>query len=46
VGIGVDTISCPIDLVGMDISRSRGYNFRSGIAKQNLTTVIPRYVDG
>jgi hypothetical protein len=37
VGIGVGTVFCSIDLVGMNISISRGYNFEPVIPNQNLT---------
>jgi hypothetical protein len=43
VGTGVGIVSRPIDLVGMDICRSLGYNFRSGIIipGQNPTRCHP-----
>jgi hypothetical protein len=43
MGTGTGTVSRPIGLVGMDICRSLGYNFRSGIIipEQNPTRYHP-----
>jgi hypothetical protein len=43
MGTGTGTVSRPIGLVGMDICRSLGYNFGSGIIipDQNLTRCHP-----
>jgi hypothetical protein len=43
MGMGTGTVSCPIGLVGMDICKSLGYNFGSGIIipEQNLTRCLP-----
>jgi hypothetical protein len=43
MGMGTGPVSRPIDLVGMDICRSLGYNFGSGIIipEQNPTRCDP-----
>jgi hypothetical protein len=43
MGMGTGTVSRPIGLVGMDICRSLGYNFGSGIIipEQNPTRCHP-----
>jgi hypothetical protein len=43
MGTGTSTVSRPIGLVGIDICRSLGYNFGSGIIipEQNLTRYHP-----
>jgi hypothetical protein len=43
MGMGMGTVSRPIGLVGMDIYRSLGYHFGSGIIipKQNPTRCHP-----
>jgi hypothetical protein len=43
MGMDTGTVSCPIGLVGMDIYRSLGYNFGSGIIipEQNPTRCHP-----
>jgi hypothetical protein len=47
MGMGTGTVSRPIGLVGMDICRSLGYNFESGIIipEQNPTRCHP-YAQG
>jgi hypothetical protein len=47
IGTGTVTVSRPIGLVGMDICKSLGYNFRSGIIipEQNPTRCHP-YLEG